>query len=503
MGGVLDGQAVSAAVTNPAFLDANGDDTGIGRITLANTNPVSGPTVGSLQREHNSAASFMGKAIDSVYNDLPAWTTSVVGAGSDSLFDRADALTERFDGTTGHSHDGTAGEGPQITAANIDAVPLKGYIQQGTDILGVTGSSSDVSSSFSGKTPGGTSLVEGVVTSGTYNKVLITQASGVEEGDAFTDSLGNVVYGRLTESSGTWTLSYYVLLSGTETAYTFSVASDVRYYFQEIYNPLAGLAPVFSEFAMIPSDNVTADVITATTTEQGKVQLSASAPGAIAATGSAGTANASVANADHTHEGLHSIAKLGDPALLGDVTLSSAGAITITQTGQNIEIATNGAVGYQETPAGTANGVNTTFGPLSFVPSDGNSIIVFVDYVAVPQTDWSLVGNSIVFSSSIPALGQSVYVFYMTAGTPVTPPTPLGVFNCEYKTLTSGQISAGSLTLAAAPASASLTVVDLIGGGAQEFSVDFQVAGTTLSWSGLGLASVLVTGSKLRVQYFT
>jgi hypothetical protein len=338
MGGVLDGQAVSAAVTNPAFLDANGDDTGVGKITLANTDPVSGATVDSLQKEHNSAASFMGKALNSVAGDLPAWTTSVVGAAGDSLFDRADALTERFDSTTGHFHDGTAGEGPQILAVNIDAVPLRGFVQQGADILGVTGSSSDVSSSFSGKTPGGSTSVEGVVTAAPENKVIIRQASGSSEDDAFLDALGNVVYGRITESAGVWTLSYFVLIAGVETVYSFASASDVRYYYQEIFNPLGGSAPVFSEFASIPSDNATADVITATTTQQGKVSLSAAAPGNIAATGAAGTATASVANADHTHEGLHSISKSGSAQILGDATLSSAGGVTLTQTLNDIQI---------------------------------------------------------------------------------------------------------------------------------------------------------------------
>lgn len=337
MGGVLDGQAVSAAVTNPAFLDANGDDTGVGKITLANTDPVSGATVDSLQKEHNSAASFMGKAINSDKDDLPAWTTSVVGTGVDPLFERADALTERFDATTGHIHDGTAGEGPKVEAINIDAVPLRGFVLQGADIIGVTGSSSDVSSSFTGKTPGGSAFVEGVVTAAPQNKVVIRRASGANEDDSFLDTLGNVVYGRLTEAVGVWTLSYYVLLSGVETAYSFAVSSDVRYYYQEIFNPLGGNAPVYSEFASIPSDNATADILTATTTIQGKVQLATTAQ-PVGSSSSAGTANASVANENHTHAGVHSVAKSGDAALLGDVTFTGANGTTLTQTSQNIEI---------------------------------------------------------------------------------------------------------------------------------------------------------------------
>lgn len=337
MGGVLDGQAVSASVTNPAFLDANGDDTGVGKITLANTDPVSGATVDSLQKEHNSAASFMGKTLNSAKDDLPAWATSVVGTGSDSLFDRADALTERFDATTGHSHDGTAGEGPKILAVNLNAVPLRGFVLQGADIIGVTGSSSDVSSSFSGKTPGGSAFVEGVVTAAPENKVIVRQASGVDEDTEFHDAFGNHVYARLTEAVGVWTLSYYSSIAGVETPYSFAVASDVRYYYQEIFNPLGGNAPVYSEFAAIPSDNATADILTATTTLQGKVQLATTAQ-PVGSSSSAGTANASVANENHTHAGVHSVAKSGDTPLLGDVTLTGSNGTTLTQVGQNIDI---------------------------------------------------------------------------------------------------------------------------------------------------------------------
>ena len=337
MGGVLDGQAVSAAVTNPAFLDANGDDTGVGKITLANTDPISGATVDNLQREHNSAASYMGKALNSSKDDFPSWTTNVVGTALDTLFARGDALTERFDATTGHTHDGSAGEGPQILAANVDAVPLRGYVLQGTDVLGVTGSSSDVSATFTGKTPGGSQFLEGVVTSAPQNKVLVRQASGPDEDTEFHDAFGNHVYGRLTEAAGTWTLSYYSSIAGVETAYTFLVSSDVRYYYQEIFNPLGGSAPVYSEYASIPSDNATSDVITATTTLQGKVQLATSAQ-PVGSSSSAGTANASVANEDHTHEGVHSVSKSGSSQLLGDITLTGSGGTTLTQASQNIDI---------------------------------------------------------------------------------------------------------------------------------------------------------------------
>ena len=98
------------------------------------------------------------------------------------------------------------------------------------------------------------------------------QGSGPNEGDSFVDGSGNVVFARLTFASLTWTLSYYVNISGTETAYSFGSAVDVRYFYQEIYNPLTG-GPVYSEYASIPSDNATQDVIDASATQRGLINV--------------------------------------------------------------------------------------------------------------------------------------------------------------------------------------------------------------------------------------
>jgi hypothetical protein len=500
--GILDGQPVNQAYTNPAFLDRRADDTAIGKYTLSNTDPTSGSSVTNIQKEHNSIASFTGKSLNSSATNLPTWTNTQVGSSTDNLKTRADLLTGRFDGSTGHTHDGTNGNGPNIVASTLASVPYRGYVLQGTTLTGVSGSSTNVSSQLSGSTSGGSAFALGIVTSPPYNKIVLRQATGANAGDSFVDSLGNVVYGRLTYAASVWTLSYYVLLSAVETAYSFGSSVNVDWYYQQIYNPMISV-PTYSEFAVIPSDNVTADVLTATQSVQGKVLLSSTTASAITTTGSVGTPNATVANADHVHAGLHSICKSGNTPLLGDVTITASNAVTITQTGQNIDFSSLGAIGYQETPGGLINGVNTTFGPLTYTPSSPASVIVFLDYVAVPNSSWTLVGNSIVFSADIPQAGQSVYVFYLFAGIPTPPPVPTGAFNLEYRTLTSGEISAKSLTLLNAPFSANLTIVDLIGGSPQIFNVDFTVAGTSLSWTGLGLDGILSSGDILRVQYLT
>jgi hypothetical protein len=84
----------------------------------------------------------------------------------------------------------------------------------------------------------GTSTTEGFITSGANNKVWLFDASGKV---AIDDGLGNEVYGRLTEAAGVYTLSYYSLQSGVETAYSFTSTSidfylNYNYLFKNIPN---------------------------------------------------------------------------------------------------------------------------------------------------------------------------------------------------------------------------------------------------------------------------
>lgn len=361
---IVDGTPVDAATTNPQLLDAVSDDTALGKLTLANTDPASGTSITSIQKEHNSIASFVGKSVNTAYNALPTWTSNDVGSSTDPVKTRADSLSAKFNNAIGHAHSGSAGDGVPITASNLVSVPLKGYILQGADLTGVIGSSTTVTTEMTGKTNSTGPTVTGVVVTAPNNKVLIRQATGANQDDVYKDGSGNVVYGRITFSAGpVWTLSYYVNLSGAETAYSFGSASDVRWYYQELYNPMVS-PPVYSEFASIPSDNATADVITATTSLQGKVSLSSTAPGEIASAGSAGTATASVANADHTHKGVHSFSRNGSAALYGDVTVSGSANILATQALQDVSFSITGQIPL----ANGGTGLNA-------VPTDGQLLI--------------------------------------------------------------------------------------------------------------------------------
>ncbi len=272
--GVIDGTPVDAATTNPAFLDANADDTGQGKYTMANTDPISGPTITNIQREHNSIASFVGKVTNAVFDFLPTFTNNQgFTTAVQSIMDRVEELSLKFNSTLGIGHDHSgSGQGALVDALFIANPRLRAFVQQAPLITGATGSSTNVSSDFTTKTPSGGDSSLGVVVLFPNNKIVLQQGSGPNEGDAFVDGSGNVVFGRLDYSSPNWTLSYFVNLSGTETAYSFGSAVDVRYFYQEIYNPLTG-GPVYSEYASIPSDNATQDVIDATATQRGLINV--------------------------------------------------------------------------------------------------------------------------------------------------------------------------------------------------------------------------------------
>ena len=76
-----------------------------------------------------------------------------------------------------------------------------------------------------------------------------------------------------------------------------------------------------------------------------------------------------------------------------------------------------------------------------------------------------------------------------------------GNFKVEYRTLTAGEITAKSITLAETPAVAAETALDIVTGNAQEYGTDFTVAANVLSWNGLALDGVLIAGNQLRVMY--
>jgi hypothetical protein len=489
---------VSAANTNQAFIDANGDDSTIGRLDLDNTLPESGSSVQNIQRAHNAISSYSGMPLNSAKDVVPTWVNGDVGTSSDTLRAKSDALTAKFNSSSGHQHTGGSGDAPRIQGSYIASVPLRGSMINGTNIVGITGTSTDVSSLLLGKIPSASSVVKGVVTNAPYNKIILRELDGTE----VIDSLGNEVYGRLTFSASVWTLSYFSFVSGLETAYSFAVSTDLLWWYQELFNPIVD-SPVYSDFVFTPSTDLTNDIVDASETQAGKVYLSNTAPADPSGTAAKGVSTRA-AKADHVHQAVHSLFITGDTHVYGDVELEPGPNATLTRTGNKITIDSVGAVGYQEVPSGPINGVNTTFGPLTLTPSDGNSVIVFVDGIQVDLSKYSIAGLYIIFGSgNQPITGQSIYAFYLTAGVAALPPVPTGAPRTEFRTITAPEQSAKVIVLAHTPADPVGVLVDIIGGTAQEFNVDYTIVSNEFRWNGYSLDGLLSAGDRIRFHYFT
>ena len=72
------------------------------------------------------------------------------------------------------------------------------------------------------------SLGLGVITTTTANKVQIYDNTTK---DKLSDGSGNELYGRITEAAGVYTLSFYSLVAGVETAYTFGTTTNIDFEF--------------------------------------------------------------------------------------------------------------------------------------------------------------------------------------------------------------------------------------------------------------------------------
>lgn len=551
---VANGQVANATTFNDAFVSRTVNSNTTAKISLNDSDVVSGTQITNIQRELNKLNSFLGSNPNTAKDALPSWTNNDVGLSTDTVQLRADNLTEKFNLSSGHAHDGTAGNGATISALNLGSFN-KYFAEFQTDVFAsAVGLDDDVTTVFSALTPGGGVSTVGVPTTAPYNRVeLRTDPNG----DQIEEPGGKLVYGRVTESSGTWTLTYYYEAAGVETAYSLP-SQDIRLYWREVFD--ASTRPTFAtDTGFIGSFDATADVVDASSTQRGVVSIGAqSFAGVKTLTNGAVMSEAlSLERTDVASGGTvtaltstYSFVKLTGAsttevqgivgpstakllvlynASSGDLTIKhqNAGATAINRIitsdatdlvlseSQSVQliydtgasrwrVATSvggggGGVGYQES-IGTGDGVTTDFGPLTLTPTDEDSIIVFRDSIIVDKSEWSLSVADISFTSA-PAAAQNIYVWYLTNGTPI-PMSPTGTQNVEYRTLSGGEAAAESLTLTATPVSASKVMVDVIGGTAQEYSVDFTVSGTTLSWAGLGLAG-LVAGDKLRINYLS
>lgn len=247
---ISDGENVEATVINRAKLDKEINDVAVGIVGLANTTPASGAAITNTQALQNNTRIATGATESSPGLD---YTEENVITDGDNLKTAVDKLDIAFNDTTGHNHDGSQGSGAPITGAGIGGVPLQGRFVAATSLVAISGTSSDVSSQFGAATPSTNSTTAGVVVNAPENKLFLRQATGTSALDYFRDANGNVVYGRLTEAASVWTLSFYVDIAGVETIYDFVGASDVAWYYQELF-PILTNNQVYSQLPAIFGD---------------------------------------------------------------------------------------------------------------------------------------------------------------------------------------------------------------------------------------------------------
>jgi hypothetical protein len=238
---VFNGQPVDQGVTNPQFVDRTVDDTKVGKLNL---HDPSSANVDDIQGTVNHLKGTTGATQTA---DGTTYSSQKVVTDGDNHQAAIGKLDARFHETTGHTHDGTAGNGPKLTSSDFTGVPLQGFYVQASDLSSVTGSSAAVNIPMSGQTASSGTTVEGVVVTAPDNKVILRDSVTDAE---FIDGTGNIVYGRLTYNSGTatWTLAFYSEIAGTETAYTFASSTNIRWYYQKLFNPLSD-APTYSTAA--------------------------------------------------------------------------------------------------------------------------------------------------------------------------------------------------------------------------------------------------------------
>lgn len=265
---VSNNQLANQTTFNNAFVSRTANDNTTGKKDLENADAASGPNVTNVQREINSLDSFSGRAAGSIHNALPGWTNSDVGVSTDTLKDRADALTGEFNPASGHTHSGAGGEGPQIAAASLTGLNYYRAEWQSFAVVAAVGVDDDVSSSFSGFTPGGTTGSAGVLTGAPNNKVYLIKTS---DGTNIEDAQGQRVFARLTEAGGVWTLSYFTNEAGVETAYSFT-STDITVYYRQVFT-LATLPTIGADVGAIGSLDYTADIVDASSTQRGAVSI--------------------------------------------------------------------------------------------------------------------------------------------------------------------------------------------------------------------------------------
>lgn len=171
---VIDGQAVSAAVTNPAFIDAQVDDVALGKIGFHNTDVDSGPFIENIQKCVNRL--FTATGVDETSSDGTSYNASPGTIANGDTYENAlRILANKFNNITGHTHDGSPGDGgPIVIGSGVSSITPSGGTSVFGDIVFVPSGGMTITTSgqeiiFTAGTGGGGGGVSGVVAGAWYN----------------------------------------------------------------------------------------------------------------------------------------------------------------------------------------------------------------------------------------------------------------------------------------------------------------------------------------------
>lgn len=264
---VANGETANAATFNGAFMsrDAANTDT-VSKVDLLE---LSTTDLIDVQRIINEIADQNGLA-NQAATDATAKvysSTNVVTNGDDQKV-AIGKLDGAFDTTTGHDHDGVNSKA--VSAADLgDFNNLFAEFRENT-FDAASGTSIDVSSLFPTESPGGDAVAEGVITSAPNNFAPIVEKAN---GGEIEDGEGDRVFSRLTESAGTWTLSFFTNEAGVETAHSLA-SQDIRFLYREVFTA-ANRPTIGANVAVYDTQSAIGDIPDATATQRGVVSTSA------------------------------------------------------------------------------------------------------------------------------------------------------------------------------------------------------------------------------------
>jgi len=411
MSGVTDGQSVNAAVSNAAWLAANGATTGVGPVCLAG--PSSAP-VPSVQEAINVIINGVGGSstvAPTGYGPLPANMFSASSTHEEAL----GLIGRLFQAATGHKHTGVDGDGPLVTATAVTGAPMRTYWQQGAPLTAVTGDSKDVSIFMTGLDVSIGPNYAGVVIDTNYSQCVIRdQNHGV-----IVDANGYEVFGILDYSApSTFALDFYSMATtgtdpfGAAQPYTFAASANLQWYFKILYDTLGPTGNVVYDPWPTLGSRITTVAASGQSALRGPVTFSQGAGVTLTQVGQ----NIEIAAASGST--VSSIAASGQSALTGAVTLSAGSGVQLTQTGQNIQIDTR-STGLRTINSQSASAY--TFALSDMISASASPLVVFENTAAATATIPTNASVAFPVGAQIDVLrAGTASVYFATASTAIT-----------------------------------------------------------------------------------